>query len=367
MGPQRHLNGATAGVAARMVARHPGAGQACVCTPPTPRFAPVVLDRHQVLQQNVRVINWLRTFFFGGKLELPADQAMQASPPTTATFSREAPVSATASSANANHAAVFMAWLLGCGLPHEGALTTAEQRALAALDKTLALPTLPDELLPRSAALIPQLLALLRQTDLPVPALAQRVSKDVLLTAEVLRLASSPFYRAQGAVSDLEQAIAMIGVAGVQKVIARVVLKPIFDSAPGPLSARAGSRLWDHAEALAKQTAELAAQANLPAFDGYLAGLLHSSGWTIALRLLDRSTLALPPSHAFASACADRAHRLFGQAARRWSITPGFNALGQDAMSHSLAQSTQPLAMALRAAQGLALADLIASATNASP
>jgi HDOD domain len=314
------------------------------------------------MAQNGLMMNWLRRIFSSGKANVPTAQVRSQTPLAPAPRPP-----ATAASAHTNDAAAFLVWLLACPAAHDGALTPAEQAALATLDKTLALPNLPDDLLPRSAALIPQLLALLRQTDLPVPALAQRVSKDVLLTAEVLRLASSPFYRAQGAVSDLEQAIAMIGVAGVQKVIARVVLKPIFDSAPGPLSARAGSRLWDHAEALARHTAELAAQAGLPAFDGYLAGLLHSSGWTIALRLLDRGTLALPPSIAFASACTDRAHRLFGQAARRWSITPGFNALGQDALTRSLAQSTQPLAMALRAAQGLALADLIASAPVTSP
>lgn len=238
---------------------------------------------------------------------------------------------------------------------------------MKALDKTLALPALPDELLPRAAALIPQLLAMLRQADLPVPALAQRVAKDVVLSAEVLRLASSPYYRAQAAVTDLPQAIALIGVDGLQTVIARVVLKPIFESAPGPLSARAGARLWDHAEALAAHTAEQAAQAGAAAFDGYLAGLLHGSGWTMALRLLDRAgiTLDLPPTAAFAQAAAERAHRLFGQAAQRWSITPAFAAFGSDARDHPLADSTDPLAAALRRAETQALAALAAPATGA--
>ena len=98
-------------------------------------------------------------------------------------------------------------------------------------------------MLPRAAALIPQLLAMLRQSDLPVPAIAERLSKDAVLTAEVMRLASSPFYRAQGCVNDLARAISLIGMRGLNTVISRVVLKPIYDAAPGPLSARASARL----------------------------------------------------------------------------------------------------------------------------
>jgi hypothetical protein len=251
----------------------------------------------------------------------------------------------------------FLPWLLQAPPLVPGPASVAEQRALRALDQVLALPVLPDELLPRAAALIPQLLALLRQADLPVPALAQRVSKDVVLTAEVLRLASSPYYRAQATVTDLQQAIALIGVEGLQTVIARVVLKPLFEAAPGPLSARAGARLWEHAEALAAHTAEQAAATGAQPFDGYLAGLLHGSGWTIALRALDRARLDLPVpcSDAFALAAADRAHRLFGRAAQRWAITPAFSAFGDDARQHALAASRNPLALALRAAQPAAL------------
>lgn len=300
-------------------------------------------------------MNWLARLFSSRKSE--ASPARQ----------QRAPAAAAAVPAVADAAAAespdFLSWLLTCGPLLPGPLAPQEQRALAALDKTLALPALPDDLLPRAAALIPQLLAMLRQTDLPVPALAQRVAKDVVLTAEVLRLASSPYYRAQAAVTDLAQAIALIGVEGLQTVIARVVLKPIFETAPGPLSARAGARLWDHAEALAAHTAEQVAAAGGAPFDGYLAGLLHGSGWTIALRVLDRAAIApaLPPSAAFAQALDEHAHRLFSQAAQRWAITPAFTAFGADARLRPLAQSSNPLAVALRQAQLPAMQALTAA------
>jgi hypothetical protein len=303
-------------------------------------------------------MNWLARLFSPRKAETPPARNSRA-PAAAAVMPAAMPLAVAAEEI------AFLPWLLGCAPLRPGPLLVAEQAALAALDKTLALPALPEDLLPRAAALIPQLLAMLRQTDLPVPALAQRVAKDVVLSAEVLRLASSPYYRAQGAVTDLTQAIALIGVAGLQTVVARVVLKPIFEAAPGPLSARASGRLWDHAEALAAATAGQAAQGGAEAFDGYLAGLLHGSGWTMALRVLDRAGtgLALPPSAAFAAACTERAHRLFGQAAMRWSITPAFTAFGADARAHPLARSTDVLAVALRQAEGPAMVALTNAAT----
>jgi hypothetical protein len=258
---------------------------------------------------------------------------------------------------------LFLPWLLGSAGLHPGELSPAEQQALRLIDKTLALPQLPANLLPRAAALIPQLMAMLRQPDLPVPVLAQQVAKDLVLTAEVLRLASSPYYKslARADVTDLAEGISLIGVSGLNTVIARVVLKPIFESAPGPLSARAGSRLWQHSEVLAARTAERAAQAGLPMFDGYLLGLLHGSGTAIALRLLDRAAVlpALPVSAAFALTFSDRTHRLFGQAAQDWAITPGFTRVCAEARSEAPFASGLPLMLALHEAQPLVMAELV--------
>ena len=87
----------------------------------------------------------------------------------------------------------------------------------------------------------------------------------------------------------------------------------------------------------------------------HLAGLLHGAGWTAALRLMDRAAFEPrgPLSTAFAVACEERAHRLFGRAAVRWNITPGFAAFAADACSQPLATSRDPLAAVLRRALDL--------------
>jgi len=254
----------------------------------------------------------------------------------------------------------LLSYLLNCAPATDTPISPAEQHALNALDKTLALPELPDNLLPRAAALIPQLIALLRQTSLSTSAIAERISRDPVLSAEVMRLASSAYYRVQGEVRDLEQAIMLIGLEGLQTVIARVVLKPIYRAAPGPLSARAAPRMWEHSEALARHTGILAGPAGQPVFDAYLAGMLHDIGWTVALCALDRSALpfALPPSIGFAQQMTERAHRLFGLAAMRWEITPGFIALAEDARHKGLAAGTHPLNSLMQRAQQASLDEL---------
>ena len=254
----------------------------------------------------------------------------------------------------------LLPWLLASAPASDTPISTAEQQALEALDKTLALPDLPDNLLPRAAALIPQLISLVRQTSLPVPEIAQRVSKDTVLSAEVMRLASSPYYKVQGEVTNLEQAITLIGLQGLQTVIARVLLKPIYQASPGPLSARAAQRLWEHSEALARHTAILAVPAGQPVFDAYLAGLLHGTGWTVALCALDRTgiRLEMPPSMAFAQDMTERTHGLFGLAAQRWDITPGFTALAKDARQTAMTASTHPLIPVLQWAQQRSMDEL---------
>lgn len=253
-----------------------------------------------------------------------------------------------------------LAWLLDCPWLTENRLSPDEETALAALDQTLALPALPDNLLPRAASLMPQLIALVRQTDLPVPAIAERVGKDAVLAAEVMRLATSPYYQQQGKVENLEQAITLIGLQGLQTVMARVLLKPIYQGSTGPWSSRAAGALWEHSEALARHTAILATPAGQPVFDGYLAGMLHDTGWTVALSVLDRAAipLSLPPSTAFAIALDDRVHRLFGLCAQRWDITPGFLAFAQDARQNGPLAGRHPLAAVLRLAHRQCMEEL---------
>lgn len=253
----------------------------------------------------------------------------------------------------------FVNWLLAAPAPAAGSPFDLG-RALSALDAVLARPKLPADLLPRASSVVPQLIAMLQKDGLAVAQLADRISRDVLLMTEVLRLASSPLYRGQGEIVDLRHAIAVVGVSGVNSAIARVVLKPIFQGATGALSARAAPRLVSHADALAQHAAREAQRAGLPLFDGFLAGLLYDSGWTVLCRVLDRDGLAIDGEldPAQGAALASRAHGLFGLAAQGWDITPGFGAFAGEARLRPLAEARVALAAAVRTALPLAAAEV---------
>lgn len=253
-------------------------------------------------------------------------------------------------------------WLLDLPVrPSPQSPDDAERRHLDLIDRLLAQPSLPHDMLPRAPEVVPQLVAVLREPELPVPAMAERIAKDLVLAAEVLRLANGSLFAGRaGPVEDLRQAIQRLGSVGVQMAIARVVLRPLYEMAPGTLAARAAPRLWGRADVLSRHCAQAVRQQGLAPFEGYLGGLLHGTGWTVLLHALQKGGVAgaqlLSPEAALAM--AQRAHRLFGLAAKDWGITPAFTAFADDALRRPLEHSRDPIAQVLRQVEPLCLAEL---------
>lgn len=259
------------------------------------------------------------------------------------------------------HEASALAWLLDGPPPQPGPLTAEERALLQPLDEQLKAARLPPDLLPRAPAVIPQLLGLLRQEQPPRSAMVQQVLKDMLLTAEVLRLARSPFYGTQP-VDSLEAALDRIGTAGLQSAMARVLLKPVFQAQTGGLVAVVAPRLWQHAEYKSMLCAELVAQRGGDRFEGLLAGLLHDTGWLALMRLMDRSKVrpALPISAAFDMALDRRKDRLFGRLTADWDLTPALTSLSRHLRGHADGEGDTRLVTALRDADRHCTADLCA-------
>lgn len=245
--------------------------------------------------------------------------------------------------------------------PHPQSPNASERRQVELIDDLLQQRSLPGDMLPRAPAVVPQLIALLREPELPIPAMAERIGKDPVLAAEVLRQANGSLFAGSGGpVQDLPHAIQRLGSLGVQMAIARVVLRPLYQAAPGSLGSRAAPRLWGRADVLSRHCAQALRQEGLSPFDGYLGGLLHGTGWTVLLHALQRggfsATEPLSPEAAFAM--EQRAHRLFGLAAQGWAITPAFSAFAGDALRNPIERSQDPIAQAMRRVEPLCLAEL---------
>jgi HD-like signal output (HDOD) protein len=250
------------------------------------------------------------------------------------------------------------------------ALRVSEQRMLARLDATLASDSTRNALVPRAAAVIPQLLNSLRDESQSSLVLATKIAKDPLLVAEVIRLANSAHNSLRGGdgapSTDLPQAVTRIGIEGLRRAIARVVLKPIFDAQADPLSARTAPRLWLHSEAQSAECMRLCRVAGIDPFEGYLAGLMHNIGWTAALRVIGRSEASIPKhfSHAFVRAFESTCDRFFAMLVMPWELTESITALAKEILDGGLEASRSPLGQALGAAERHASLQLISMQPN---
>lgn len=262
--------------------------------------------------------------------------------------------------------ALCIAWMLDTAPARDVPIEPAELQVLARLDGLMKHDDATTrDMLTRVPAGIPRLLGVLRQDDLPVHTLNEHIAKDLLLTAEVLRLANSVHYRprAQSVVTDLSQAITALGRSGVQQAVARVLLRPMFDVNAGALTSRSAPRLWEHAERKAALCATLASQNGIESFEGYLAGLAHNTGWSAVWRAAERvnPAMSLPCTLAFSQEVVWRRDRLYGKLIAALDITPTLTALGTEARSTALARVASPLGALVLAADVAATAAMLAA------
>ncbi|HEY4065751.1 MAG TPA: HDOD domain-containing protein [Burkholderiaceae bacterium] len=260
-------------------------------------------------------------------------------------------------------------WLIGSGPALDTSLHDSEKVLLAQLDAVLASDVSRNALLPRAPAVIPQLMNSLRDEAQSSGALAQRIAKDPHLVAEVIRMANGAQTRGGAAVVDLAEAIGRLGIEGLRRAIARVVLKPMFVGAADSLSARCADRVWQHSEAQATACQHEAVARGLAPFEGYLTGLMHNIGWSAALRAIDRSNGGAPShfSRAFIHEFESRRERFFALLVMPWQLTESLTALGAEMLERGgLAATRSPLGQALHAANEKASREMLGDAVAAS-
>ena len=258
------------------------------------------------------------------------------------------------------------------GLPSAPANGAASSTDIATLmerlDQITASESLRAGLLPRAPHVVPQLMKTLRDEHYSSADVASRISKDATLTAEVVRSATSAFQRGDGGAEgeiDLARAVAMIGTQGLRRAIANVVLRPIFDARGDTLSARAAVQIWKDADKKARLCAALASQHSLDPFDGYLAGLLHNSGWTAALRAIDGFQDIEVGAHDLARAdvvpqLLRRRDALFGAFVATWQLSPALDEVAAEVGSRGIDGVQSRLGLALRDAERLAAMHVLA-------
>jgi HD-like signal output (HDOD) protein len=263
---------------------------------------------------------WLKRVLFGG-----APSAPSVEPVVPAPAAASGPASVTPGAAPLHAAAIDRHFLrMLAGAPPADENTALEKAILDEMARLVDNPYGAASLVPRVPAVIPQLLGSLRDDSLSGAELARQVAQDVVLVAEVIREANSPYYRPASPVKNIEGAVMLLGQNGLRMLLARVAFRPVISMQSGRFARQAAPLVWTQSEQCALAASILAGGLDANPFDAYLAGLMHNIGLIVAFRVIDRilpagaTEAGLPDSPAFCAGLLEKARTLSSVIAAEW-------------------------------------------------
>lgn len=216
---------------------------------------------------------------------------------------------------------IFYRWLIGGQASAAAESSILEKIILDALEE-LGANSAGAKLVPRVPAIIPQLLKSLRDEQVSATALAHQIEHDVVLIAEVIREANSPYYHPARPVTNVENAVLLMGQNGLRLLIARVAFRPVINMQSGRFTNLAAPYIWEQSEKCADTCIRLAGEMKADPFEAFLAGLIQNVGLIVAFRLIDQlyDGKALPGSDNFLHALAAHARSLSATIGKQWNF-----------------------------------------------
>jgi HD-like signal output (HDOD) protein len=141
--------------------------------------------------------------------------------------------------------------------------------------------------LPASPQIFSRLTVILNDVNADLGKIVNLISIDTGLTARVIRLSNSVFFRGSSTVQSLDEAIGRIGFQEVHKIVGVVMTEQI---SKGGLSAYGftAAQIWENSVATALAMEALAQEANEETHVAYTIGLLRQIGKHVFCRLLEK-------------------------------------------------------------------------------
>lgn len=132
---------------------------------------------------------------------------------------------------------------------------------------------------PRKPLIIPQLMRAIRSDDSTRQELTNIIASDISLTASVLRIANSPFYRiSPEPIDSISKAIVVMGLDGLRALLSSAVLQPAYQTNTGPFP-QFSSILWERAVSAALASQNYARKSGMgDSFTAHLSALVYSLG-----------------------------------------------------------------------------------------
>lgn len=151
----------------------------------------------------------------------------------------------------------------------------------ADLSDEVAAETLRNISVPPCPEIVVELLGESQREDIDFIRISRLITGDVALAAAVLKSANSPFFALRRRVQSVQQAVAVLGLRNLLKIVYGVVLKQSLGGADAPLMAR----FWERSNYNAVVSAYLAGRLpGVSSDDAYTFGLFHDAGISILMQ-----------------------------------------------------------------------------------
>jgi HD-like signal output (HDOD) protein len=151
----------------------------------------------------------------------------------------------------------------------------------ADLSYEVAVETLRNISVPPCPEIIVELLGEAKREDIDFIRISRLITGDVALAAAVLKSANSPFFALRRKVQSVQQAVAVLGLRNLLKIVYGVVLKQSLGGTGAPQLAR----FWDRSNYNAVVSAYLAGRLpGVSSDDAYTFGLFHDAGIAILMQ-----------------------------------------------------------------------------------
>ena len=169
----------------------------------------------------------------------------------------------------------------------------AQRASARKLVRKLAQTEVRSEQLPRKPSTLPSLMNLLKQDELSYSQIAESLLKDPSLTSQVLKTANSPFFRLNNkTVESLDQAILIMGIGGIKKVVSAAIMLPVFK---GEEKTSAFSEtVWEWALSSGKSVDVLFQARGESEGSAYLLGLLPALALLLICQEIDKEEEGRP-------------------------------------------------------------------------
>lgn len=161
------------------------------------------------------------------------------------------------------------------------AMIDANELFGADISETAALQALGEIAIPPCPEIVLELLDEARRAEVDFVRISRLIMGDVGLAAAVLRMANSPFFALRRKVQSVQQAVAVLGLRNLLKIIYGVVLKQSLGTSEALLM----MRFWDRSNFNAVVCSYLAGR--LPGTstdDAYTLGLFHDVGIAVLMQ-----------------------------------------------------------------------------------